>query len=53
MNKHLVGLRGRDYTPPALSLLGSVHEQTQQDKTSGLSDGIMLLTVGPLTNASG
>jgi hypothetical protein len=40
------------YEPPALKLIGQVHELTLQDKKSGLSDGYFLLGVGPITNAS-
>ena len=40
------------YEAPKLLVLGSFAESTLQDKTSGLSDGVYLLTIGPLTNAS-
>ena len=44
--------RENPYVAPALAVLGPLHERTLQDKKSGLSDGIYLLTVGPLTNNS-
>jgi hypothetical protein len=49
-----VKLQSREttYVAPALAVLGPLHERTLQDKKSGLSDGMYLLTVGPLANNS-
>jgi hypothetical protein len=46
------GKQNREYEAPEVLVLGSFAESTLQDKTSGLSDGVYLLTIGPLTNAS-
>ncbi len=40
------------YRAPSLSILGSLYERTLQEKVAGLSDGLFLLGVGPITNAS-
>ena len=40
------------YEAPEVIVLGSFAESTLQDKTAGLSDGVYLLTVGPLMNNS-
>jgi hypothetical protein len=45
-------LSAHQYEPPALKVIGPVHELTLQDKKSGMSDGYFLLGVGPITNAS-
>jgi len=42
----------RKYEPPLVKVLGSFAAVTLQDKRSGLSDGVYLLTVGPLTDNS-
>jgi hypothetical protein len=42
----------RRYEAPALVVLGSFADSTLQDKRSGLSDGVYLLTIGPLTDNS-
>ena len=40
------------YRAPSLSILGSLYERTLQEKVAGMSDGMFLLGVGPITNAS-
>jgi hypothetical protein len=42
----------RLYEAPRVVVLGSFARSTLQEKKSGLTDGVFLLTVGPLTNAS-
>jgi hypothetical protein len=44
--------RQSGYERPKLLILGSFAELTLVDKKQGLSDGLYLLTVGPLTNSS-
>ena len=40
-----------DYTPPALTVLGSLHALTMQDKKYGYSDGFTFMGVD-ITNNS-
>jgi hypothetical protein len=49
MSKHASAPEG--YEPPALTLLGSVHALTQQDKKYGIADGFTFMG-NSITNAS-
>lgn len=42
----------KNWSAPALKVYGTVEEITKQDKTLGSSDGVFLLGIGDIGNAS-